>query len=79
MWVIHSGLTGFTLRDNFSGATMAKPNYQFEKRQRELKKIKQQEEKRLKKLAGGSAAESADADDSTEPTTPDTTTPEQTP
>lgn len=30
---------------------MAKPNYGFEKRQRELKKAKQQEEKRLKKLA----------------------------
>jgi len=28
---------------------MAKPNYSFDKRQRELKKIKQQEEKRLKK------------------------------
>jgi hypothetical protein len=30
---------------------MAKPNYQFEKRQRELKKAKKQEEKRLKKQA----------------------------
>jgi hypothetical protein len=30
---------------------MPKPNYQFDKRQRELKKTKQQEEKRLKKLA----------------------------
>ena len=30
---------------------MAKPNYSFDKRQRELKKAKQQEEKRLKKLA----------------------------
>ena len=29
---------------------MPKPNYQFDKRQRELKKAKQQEEKRLKKL-----------------------------
>lgn len=28
---------------------MAKPNYNFEKRQRELKKNKKQEEKRLKK------------------------------
>jgi hypothetical protein len=27
----------------------AKPNYQFDKRQRELKKAKQQEEKRAKK------------------------------
>ncbi|MFO7703558.1 MAG: hypothetical protein R6V43_00240 [Halopseudomonas sp.] len=30
---------------------MAKPNYTFEKRQRELKKSKQQEEKRQEKLA----------------------------
>jgi hypothetical protein len=37
---------------------MAKPNYQFDKRQRELKKNQQQEEKRLKKLAR-SASESA--------------------
>ena len=36
---------------------MAKPNYQFDKRQRELKKIKQQEEKRQKKLARDGTAE----------------------
>jgi hypothetical protein len=30
---------------------MAKPNYQYDKRQRELKKERQQEEKRQKKLA----------------------------
>lgn len=57
---------------------MAKPNYQFEKRQRELKKAKQQEEKRLKKLADKAAGiettpEGADADPS------ETTTPEHTP
>ena len=41
---------------------MPKPNYQFEKRQRELKKAKEQEEKRLKKLARApEAGESADA------------------
>lgn len=38
---------------------MAKPNYQFDKRQREIKKNKQQEEKRLKKLARGGASEGA--------------------
>jgi hypothetical protein len=32
---------------------MAKPNYQFEKRQRDLAKKAKQEEKRLKKLKGG--------------------------
>jgi len=30
---------------------LAKPNYQFEKRQRDLAKKKKQEEKRLRKLA----------------------------
>ena len=30
---------------------MAKPNYQFEKRQKELAKKKKKEEKRLRKLA----------------------------
>ncbi|KKO09543.1 hypothetical protein LCGC14_0030360 [marine sediment metagenome] len=30
---------------------MAKPNYQYDKKQRELKKSKQQEEKRLEKQA----------------------------
>ena len=31
---------------------MAKPNYSFEKRQRDLEKKRKQEEKRLRKLAG---------------------------
>ena len=35
---------------------MAKPNYSFDKRQRELKKTKQQEEKRLKKQAAKPSA-----------------------
>lgn len=47
---------------------MAKPNYQFDKRQREIAKNKQQEEKRLKKLAR-KESESADAP------TPDATPP----
>jgi len=33
------------------GSTLAKPNYQFEKRQRDLAKKRKQEEKRLRKLA----------------------------
>lgn len=38
---------------------VAKPNYSFEKRQRDLAKKKKQDEKRLKKLAkgGGTGAE----------------------
>lgn len=40
---------------------MAKSNYQFDKRQRELKKDRKQEEKRQKKLARNGAAESPEA------------------
>jgi len=36
---------------------LAKPNYQFEKRQRDLAKKQKQEEKRRQKLAGKSAAD----------------------
>ncbi|HZV55326.1 MAG TPA: hypothetical protein VFF82_10345 [Rhodocyclaceae bacterium] len=44
---------------------MAKPNYQFEKRQRDLAKKAKQEEKRQKKLKGTSA------DDGSQNVTPD--------
>lgn len=40
---------------------MAKPNYRFDKRQRELKKHRQQEEKRQKKLARGTEADGSPA------------------
>ncbi len=40
---------------------MAKPNYQFEKRQRDLAKKKKKEEKRLRKLAGKELPEDGDA------------------
>lgn len=39
---------------------MAKPNYQFEKRQRELAKKKKQEEKAQRKAAAPSAAQPAE-------------------
>ena len=42
---------------------MAKPNYQFEKRQKELAKKKAKEEKRQRKLAKNEPA----ADEATEP------------
>lgn len=45
---------------------MAKPNYNYEKRQRELKKAKKQEEKRLKKLERARSGK----DDEIEPPTP---------
>jgi hypothetical protein len=43
---------------------LAKPNYQFEKRQRDLAKKNKQEEKRLQKLADKAAGKPADSDDS---------------
>lgn len=54
------------------GHVLAKPNYQFEKRQRELEKKRKQEEKRQRDLAArsqpeGSAPEgAAEAPESTE-------------
>ena len=42
---------------------MAKPNYSFEKRQRELAKKRKKEEKAAKKAAGGEAAEEMSPDD----------------
>lgn len=51
---------------------MAKPNYGFDKRQRELKKAKQQEEKRLKKLARNTSGETETPADET-PAAPEST------
>ncbi|MFH1602771.1 MAG: hypothetical protein ABIH03_02570 [Pseudomonadota bacterium] len=41
---------------------MAKPNYQFEKRQRDLAKKKKQEEKRLRKLEKSTDASAVNPD-----------------
>ncbi|MBL0166260.1 MAG: hypothetical protein IPP85_03560 [Propionivibrio sp.] len=49
---------------------MAKPNYSFEKRQRDLEKKRKQEEKRLRKLA-----EKKPADDGSALVSPDETAP----
>ena len=46
--------------------TLAKPNYQFEKRQRDLAKKRKQEEKRLRKLAAKGSPEAGDAETSTD-------------
>lgn len=48
--------------------TLARPNYGFEKRQKELAKQKKKEEKRLKKLARSSASgdEPPEADEAAE-------------
>lgn len=42
---------------------MPKPNYRFDKRQRELAQQKKREEKRLKKLARAGAKDAPDAAD----------------
>jgi hypothetical protein len=41
---------------------LAKPNYQFEKRQRDIRKKQKQEEKRLRKAAGKTVAEGGSPD-----------------
>ena len=46
---------------------LAKPNYQFEKRQRDLANKKKKEEKRQKKLEKSQASSSADPDRSLHP------------
>lgn len=46
---------------------MAKPNYQFEKRQRDLAKKNKQEEKRRQKLAAKTGATNADGSDAGDP------------
>ena len=46
---------------NLRDGTLAKPNYSFEKRQREIAKKKQQDEKQAKKQAAREAAKPADA------------------
>lgn len=48
---------GSTLLRPLQVNPVPKPNYRFDKRQRELKKAKEQEEKRQKKLARGPAAD----------------------
>lgn len=55
---------------------MAKPNYGFEKRQRDLRKKQKQEEKRQRKLAGKNAAKGGSAEseapaDQRDPEAPD--------
>lgn len=50
---------------------MAKPNYQFEKRQKELAKKRKQEEKRLQKLADKAAADGSGTVEEPTATPPD--------
>jgi hypothetical protein len=56
------------MRVNFiqEGATVAKPNYQFAKRQKELQKKKKMEEKRQRKLEKSAAQHSENPDQAPE-------------
>ncbi len=58
---------------------MAKPNYQFERRQRDLAKKRKQEEKRLRKLSGKAQPDEGDpaaaAGEQPEPQSPDASMP----
>jgi hypothetical protein len=59
--VFHSALAAI------KGDLLAKPNYQFEKRQRDLAKKRKQEEKRLQKLADKAAAGGSSGDVAADP------------
>ena len=55
----HKGLRLHAIHIGYS--KLAKPNYQFEKRQRDLAKKAKQEEKRRQKLSAAAAADSGGA------------------
>lgn len=55
---------------------MAKQNYQFEKRQRDLAKKNKQEEKRRQKLAGNAGSNPEENSEAAEPASPVDDTPE---
>ena len=57
------------------GNLLAKPNYQFEKRQKDLAKKSKQEEKRQQKLAKKAADESDPSAETPDATTTSETTP----
>ncbi|WP_369939519.1 hypothetical protein [Xanthomonas medicagonis] len=63
----HSGYTGGTSLTTV-GIHLAKPNYSFEKRQREIAKKKQQDEKEARKREAREASKAAN--------TPETKTPD---
>ena len=55
------------------GRHLAKPNYQYEKRQRDLAKKNKQEEKRRQKLAGKATAEAGAEQSEAAPSSDDST------
>jgi hypothetical protein len=57
------------------GHNLVKPNYQFEKRQRELEKKRKQEEKRLRDLAAKNTPDSGSADSAGGPESPEAENP----
>ena len=57
------------------GLALAKPNYQFEKRQRELEKKRKKDEKRQLALAAKDSAAGSDTDSEQEPAVVDSDVP----
>ena len=51
----------------WKGGKLAKPNYQYEKRQKDLAKKKKQEEKRLRKLEKNTVADAVNPDQAPSP------------
>jgi len=65
-------------RAAIGGLALAKPNYQFEKRQRELEKKRKKEEKRQVALAAKGAAAGDDTEAAQQPAAVDSDAPETT-
>jgi hypothetical protein len=66
----HSSACRKPLNPNKGGLTLAKPNYEFQKRQKELEKKRKKEEKKLRKeerAVDPAAPESGSAPTATEP------------
>ena len=67
MDAVASGVGQWAAREQTRGVVLAKPNYQFEKRQRDLAKKQKQEEKRRQKLADKAAAQDSSAQTTANP------------
>ncbi|MBB3284466.1 hypothetical protein SAMN05428960_0240 [Mitsuaria sp. PDC51] len=59
--------SGSSITPNLTEATIATPNYQYEKRQRELAKKKKKEEKAQRKAAGSPPAPASETPDGEKP------------
>jgi hypothetical protein len=70
----HSEARGLNLAPwNLEKTTMAKPNYQFEKRRRDMEKKAKKEEKRKRKLEAGKTPAAENEEGGETPPAPDAT------